>query len=150
MTEYYILWIDDDVDNSELAPEVDALKEMGCHITSVTNPDELQTRMFASFDCIIIDLSLPIGKKFSPAETQFGARTGFVLLKMIKEKHPTAKTIVYSVFDAPEVINYCRNNNIPYWNKSQYLADDFAKDVMNVINTGALTFENGITREELH
>lgn len=133
MKNYNILWIDDDVDNPELASEVDALKEKGCVITAVTNPDALQINLIPSFDCCIIDLSLPVGKKLTLSETQNGSRTGFVLLKKIKEKHPTAKTIVYSVFEAPKVTKYCQDNNIPCWNKSQYLADDFAKDVIKII-----------------
>lgn len=133
MREYKILWIDDDVNNPELRQERAALEERGCVITAVTNPDDLDYGNITSFDCIIIDLSLPTGNKLSLPETAFGTRTGLAILKKIKKKSTDTKTIMYTVFGAPDAEYYCCNHKIPYWNKSEYLADDFAEAVINVI-----------------
>lgn len=134
MREYKILWIDDDINNPELRPERDALEERCCIITPVTNPDDLDYDEITYFDCIIIDLSLPTGYKLSLPETAFGTRAGLAILKKIKQKSSHAKTIVYTVFDALDARDYCCKNRIPYWNKSEYLADDFADAVIKEIN----------------
>ena len=128
--EYRILWIDDDVNNPELQSEKDALEELGCIITPVTNPDYFEIDNVPLYDCIIIDLSMPIGTKLTVAETNMGTRTGFVLLKKIKEKYPNSKAIMYSVFEAPDVMDYCMDNGIPYWKKSRLKADDFALNII--------------------
>ena len=128
--KYKILWIDDDVNNPELVSERDALEELGGEITPVTNPDDFEIDTVPLYDCIIIDLFMPIGTKLSEEETKNGTRTGFVLLKMIKKEYPQTKTIMYSVFDAPDLREYCINNNIPYWEKSSVMPDDFAINVL--------------------
>lgn len=133
MSEYKILWIDDDVNNPELRQERDALEERDCVITPVTNPDDLVYDNITSFDCIIIDLLMPTGRSLSLPETEFGTRTGLAILKKIKEKSSYAKTIVYTVFDALDARDYCCKHRIPYWNKSDYLADDFAEAVIKLI-----------------
>lgn len=129
-----ILWIDDDINNPELASDRDALEERNCNITPVTSPDEFKLESIPSFDCIIIDLSMPVGKKLNLAETRYGSRTGFVIIKKIKEKYSNSKLIVYSVFDVPEVRSYCNENGIHYWNKSRFMSDEFADKVIKLID----------------
>lgn len=142
-----ILWIDDDVNNPELQCDHDALEEMGCIITPVTNPDDLQFDTISQYDCIIIDLFLPVGEEMSLEETQYGSKTGFVLLQRIREKYPQSKTVIYSVFELPDVRSYCVDNGINYWNKSKHKkrnhsvsgdkidwSAEFAKDIIKVIN----------------
>lgn len=132
MKEYDILWIDDDINGPELMTERDALEELGCRITSLSRPDGFRMETVPLYDCIIIDLSMPIGS-MSIMETRGGSRTGFVLLKKIKNKHPKSKIVIYSVFDVPEVRSYCNNNRIEYWNKSSINADDFALNIIEFI-----------------
>lgn len=134
MTELKILWIDDDVNGPELMSERDALEEKNCVVTPITNPDQLQLEDIPSFNCLIMDLFMPTGKKLSFQETRGGSRTGFVLLKKIKDKYPDFKTIVYSVFEVPEVRSYCmEKNSIEYWNKSSLSADEFANNLIKFI-----------------
>ena len=130
-----ILWIDDDVNNPELLPDRDALEERGCIITPVTTPDVLNDIEISLYDCIIIDLFLPVGTTMSLEETQYGSRTGFVLSKRIKEQFPKSIIVVYSVFDLPDVREYCNNKSIQYWKKSEYNNSDvFAENIINLIN----------------
>lgn len=133
MTNYNILWIEDDVNGPELMSERDALQERGCVVTPVINPDELKISKIRQYDCIIIDLMMPPGKKLSFQETRGGSKTGFVLLKKIKEKYPDSKVVVYSVFNVPEARVYCNENGIEYWTKSNYLADAFAENIIKYI-----------------
>lgn len=134
MAEKKILWIDDDVNGPELKSEHDALEELGCIITPITNPDQLRLDTVRFFDCIIMDLFMPTGEKLSFQETRGGSRTGFVILKRIKESYPESKVVVYSVFNVPEVRKYCKENKIEYWTKSAYSADEFALCIIQYIN----------------
>ena len=134
MREYKILWIDDDVNYPELRQEREALEERGCVITCVTNPDDIDYNNITPFDCIIIDLLMPTGKNLSCPETKFGTRTGLAIIKKIKEKSSYAKTIIYSAFDSNTTKKYCDCHNIPYWSKPDFLADDFADAVIDMIN----------------
>ncbi len=134
MSEFKILWIDDDVNGPELMSERDALEEKGCIVTPITNPDQLQLDTIPSYSCIIMDLFMPTGNKMSFQETRGGSRTGFVLLKKIKEQYSDFKIIVYSVFEVPEVKSYCKDKkNIEYWNKSSLTADEFAENLVKYI-----------------
>lgn len=133
MTKYSVLWIDDDVNGPELMSDRDALEERGCIVTPISNPDEFRISKTRKFDCIIIDLIMPSGKKLSFQETRGGARTGFVLLKTIMEKYPESKIVVYSVFNVPEVRSYCESNNIEYLDKSDLLAEEFAACILKLI-----------------
>lgn len=135
MEEYNILWIDDDINGPELLSERDALEEKGCNITPITHPDELQINVIPSFNCIIMDLFMPVGKKLSLQETKGGSRTGFVLLKKITEKFPNSLIVIYTVFDIPEVKNYCNNKqHICYLSKSSFSAEEFADKIVELIN----------------
>lgn len=136
MKNYNIMWIDDNINDPELIPDRESLEEMGCHITPVENADAalIYTNTIQQFDCIIIDLCMPLGKKLNTKETRFGTRTGLILTKRIKEKHPESKIIIYSVFNAQDVSEYCRNNSgIYYLCKMDYLSDEFAEKVVNII-----------------
>lgn len=133
MAEFKILWIDDDVNGPELMSDREALKERDCIVTPITNPDELQFDTISSFDCIIMDLFMPPGKKLDIHESRGGARTGFILLKKIKDKYPNSKTVIYTVFEIPEVKKYCNDMTIEYWNKSGYDADEFANSVIELV-----------------
>ena len=142
-----ILWIDDDVNKPELSCDRDALEERGCIITSVINPDNIPHESISQFDCIIIDLFLPVGEKMSLTDTQFGSITGFISLKNIITHYPKSKIVVYSMFEFPDVRAYCKDNGIHYWNKFEHRrsnddesdddpdwSDEFAKDIIKVIN----------------
>lgn len=137
MAKLKILWIDDDVDAPELMSEHDALEEQGCIITPITNPDQLRFDTIPSFNCIIIDLFMPTGRLLSFQETRGGSRTGFVLLNKIRKSYPDSKIVVYSVFIVPEVMSYCKSNNIEYWNKSSLTADEFAMNIVKLIKEEA-------------
>ena len=137
MKEYNILWIDDDICSVVLEPERDALNELGCKITPISHPDDFRMGMVPFYDCIIIDLSMPIG--LLPIKgTHGGSRTGFVLLKKIKNKHPKSKIVIYSVFDAPDVRSYCNDNGIEYWNKLSMHPDEFALSIVEFIEKNKL------------
>lgn len=136
MKSFNIMWIDDNINDPELIPDRDALEERGCRITPVENADDalIYTNIIESFDCVIIDLCMPLGKKLNRHETRYGTRTGLILSKIIKEKYPESKIIIYSVFDVSDVCEYCKNNNgIYYLNKRDVLSDEFAKRVVDVI-----------------
>ncbi len=137
MKNFSIMWIDDNINDPELIPDRESLEERGCHITPVENADDalIYTNTTQQFDCIIIDLSMPIGKKLNLEETRFGTRTGLILTKKIKEKHPESKIIIYSVFNVQEIYEYCqKNKGIYYLSKIDYISSEFAEKVVNIIN----------------
>lgn len=130
---YKVLWIDDDVNGPELMSERDALKEKNCQVTPITNPDDFDIDTISDCNCVIVDLSLPTGNKLTLQQTRGGSRTGLCILKELKKEHPEIKTVVYTVFDIPEVKIYCREQKIKYLNKSDLLADEFANHIVNLI-----------------
>ena len=131
MKEYNVLWIDDEI-CSVVLPERDALNELGCKITPISHPDDFRMEMVPFYDCVIIDLSMPIGT-LPINETRGGSRTGFVLSKKIKNKHPNSKIVIYSIFDAPDIRSYCNNNGIECWNKREMHSDEFALSIVELI-----------------
>ena len=133
MEDYKILWIDDDVNHPDLLSDRDALEDRGCNITPISNPDDIEYDNIPFYDCIIIDLAMPIGTKLTLPETSYGSRTGFVILKKIKEQYPQTKFVVYSVFDVPDVRAYCNEYGIQYWIKSVPLSDEFADNIVKLI-----------------
>lgn len=133
MEDYKILWIDDDVNHPDLLSDRDALEDRGCIITPISNPDDIEYDNIPFYDCIIIDLSMPIGTKLTRSETIYGSRTGFVILQKIKEQYPQTKLVVYSVFDVADVRAYCNEYGIQYWSKSVLLSDEFADNIVNLL-----------------
>ena len=130
-----VLWIDDDVNGPELMSERNSLEEANCSITPITTPDELiYVDDPSKFDCVIVDLSMPTGKKLTLQQTRGGSRTGLCILKELKKEHPEIKAVVYTVFDISEVKEFCQKQGIKYLNKSDYLADDFADAIVKLIN----------------
>lgn len=135
---YNILWVDDDIDDPELRPDRDSLIDKGVGIEPISNTDTcidlINNTDLKRYHCIIVDLSMPIGKILAREETNDGTRTGFALVKKIKERYPLSKIIIYTVVDnAPEVVQYCLENKIFFCNKSTYNSDDFSNFVIDVI-----------------
>lgn len=136
---YRILWIDDDVNNSELRPEKEELESRDCTIIPASTPDELlkiiKNRNVDMFDCIIVDISMPVGSlDFDRAEA--GTKTGLLLIEEIeKSLFKNNKMVVYTIVKDSQVIEFCENSNprIPYWDKNDYLPDRFADEIINVI-----------------
>ncbi len=139
MNKLKILWVDDDVNNPELRSDKDMLESIGCEITAVESVEKLmqiinnEEGQSCDFDIIILDLSMPTGS-LELSETQFGTRTGKVLLdRLMNSRLKDVKKIVYTIVDAAEVREYCSNNSIPYWSKADYTSREFAKNVINSI-----------------
>ena len=68
-------------------------------------------------------------------ESEYGMRTGFVLINKIRKsnsKYKNAKIIVYTVMEDSEVRQSCQNHNILYLSKS-IKAEEFADRVMEYI-----------------
>ena len=137
MSTKNILWVDDDVNRFALLPDRDELESRGCRIIEAPRPDDLLKvlhEQILQIDCIIIDISMPTGS-LDMAESDYGMRTGFVLIQKIREsnsKYKNAKIIVYTVIGDSEVRQFCKDNNILYLNKS-IKTKEFADKVMDYI-----------------
>lgn len=137
MSTKNVLWVDDDVNRFALLPDRDELESRGCRIIEAPRPEDflkvLNDQLF-QIDCIIIDIAMPTGT-LDMTESEYGMRTGFVLINKIRKsnsKYKNAKIIVYTVMEDSEVRQSCQNHNILYLSKS-IKAEEFADRVMEYI-----------------
>lgn len=133
-----ILWIDDDLRRPELSIDIDEFNENGFEIIIADNPDECSEIIAKrhDFECIIIDISMPLGKSIDFGEAKGGMRTGLIVLKNLvnNKKLKKIQKIVYTIADDDEVRDYCEDNNIPYLRKQMYLSDTFVDEVKHIIS----------------
>jgi CheY-like chemotaxis protein len=128
-----ILWIDDDIDRIRLKPYLDEFEDNGFEIVKVANPDNIDCIIASNKDiqCIILDISMPVGKSIHAIESQKGMRTGLLVLQKFNQNTNLSpiKKVVFTIANDVEVCNYCESNNIPYLLKQEYLADTFVKEI---------------------
>ncbi len=68
-------------------------------------------------------------------EADYGMRTGRTLIRKIRESvsiYKDTPIIVYTVIGDDDVRQYCKDNNIPYLNKS-ISSEEFADSVMDLL-----------------
>jgi CheY-like chemotaxis protein len=138
-----ILWIDDGIESSALRPYIDEFNENGFTIIRAANPDEcdeiLNSRQ--DFQCIIVDISMPLGQTIKYGEAKGGFLTGLVVLKKIVDnpKVKNVKKIVFTIVENnADVREYCTNNHIEYLEKQRYLADTFVAKVKDILSQNKL------------
>jgi len=136
-----ILWIDDDINRIPLMPFVDEFKEKGFTIIGVENPDEINEKLCSNqcnFQCIIVDISMPLGEIIQFGEAKGGMQTGFVILKKLVETPELneVKKVVFTIVDDAEVRTYCKSLDpqISYLPKHKYFTDTFVNEIENIIN----------------
>ena len=135
-----ILWIDDDINRFSLMPYVDVFKEKGFTIIGAENPDESNEILSLQhdFQCIIVDISMPLGESIQFGEAKGGMQTGFVILEKLKENSAleNVKKVVFTIVDDAGVREYCKNQTppIPYLQKHRYLTDAFVEKIEDIIN----------------
>ena len=138
MNRKNILWVDDDINKFALMAARDELESRGCKIIKAPRPENLLKvlrEQILQIDCIIIDISMPTGE-LDMEETNFGMRTGFALIRKIRESDSIYKDtpiIVYTVIGDDDVRQYCKDNNILYLNKSSVSSKEFADFVMDYL-----------------
>ena len=139
MNRKNILWVDDDIDRFALMADRDELESRGCKIIMAPRSEDLLKvlrEQILQIDCIIIDISMPIGE-LDMEEAKYGMRTGFALIKKIRESDSIYKDtpiIVYTVIGDDDVRQYCKDNDILYLNKSSVSSEGFADFVMKQLN----------------
>lgn len=151
MNKYNILWVDDDIEMPELRADKTSLIKKECNIIGFKTPDSFldyiddNRNKPEDVDCIIIDLSIPrpdkimgrIKDRIKLKKTLEGLATGHILLELIKDSQFKQTLItIYTITDNDEVKEYCKNNiNTHYINKSDYLSDEFADEIINLIQS---------------
>lgn len=137
MNRKNILWVDDDIDRFALTADRDELESRGCKIIKASRPEDLLKVLHEQtlqIDCIIVDISMPTGE-LDMKEADYGMRTGRTLIRKIRESvsiYKDTPIIVYTVIGDDDVRQYCKDNNIPYLNKS-ISSEEFADSVMDLL-----------------
>ena len=137
MNRKNILWVDDDIDRCALTADRDELESRGCKIIKASRPEDLLKVLHEQtlqIDCIIVDISMPTGE-LDMKEADYGMRTGRTLIRKIRESvsiYKDTPIIVYTVIGDDDVRQYCKDNNIPYLNKS-ISSEEFADSVMDLL-----------------
>lgn len=138
MNRKNILWVDDDIDRFALWADRDELVSRGCKIIMAPRSEDLLKvlrEQILQIDCIIIDISMPTGE-LDMEEADFGMRTGLALIRKIRESDSIYKDTpitVYTVIGDDDVRQYCKDNHIPYRNKSSVSSKEFADFVMDYL-----------------
>lgn len=139
MNRKNILWVDDDIDGFALMADRDELESRGCRIIEASRPDNLLKvlrEQILKIDCIIVDIVMPTGE-LDMKEAEYGMRTGLALIRKIRESDSIYKDtpiIVYTVIGDDNVRQYCKDNNIPYLDKSSVSSEEFADFVMEYLS----------------
>lgn len=141
MSKVKIIWVDDDINRSELRADKEELMERGCEIISIPNTDAFleilkENQGNSDCDCIILDLSMPVGNEFKPEDAAYGSRTGLLLMKKIRENFifHNVKIIVFTIVESEELEKECRKADALYLKKANLLSYEFADKVMAWIN----------------
>jgi len=148
MSTKKILWIDDDINRFALMPYVDEFQSRGYEIDKAENPDEINNILehtlsqdgaildLSVLRSIIVDVSMPTGVHIKYGEAKGGLQTGFVVLKKLVDnpRFDSVKKIIFTIVDNPEVRRYCKENDIEYLEKRNFLSDTFVDKVEEIIS----------------
>ena len=132
-----ILWIDDDISRFKLQPYIDEFEDNGFEIIKVSNPDDVEENIAGNDDirCVILDISMPTGKKVSSELAKRGMRTGLLILKKLQEDPMLEfiKKVVFTIVTDDEVRRYCQEHGIHHFKKQEYVADTFIEKIKKII-----------------
>ena len=95
-----ILMIDNDVVFSE--PIIWRLEREKHDVTFVRSVEETRNVINNTFDIVILDIMMPRGP-YTKAESDFGKRTGMLLLKEIELRHPQLPVVILTVIPKEEL-----------------------------------------------
>jgi len=142
-----ILWIDDDINRYSLLPYIDEFKARNLKIEGASNPDKSDEMLLKQhdFQCIIVDVTMPLGEHIQFDEAKGGMQTGLVYLKKLVENQDLkdVKKVVFTIADDTEVREYCKNQNpeIPYLLKQRYFSNTFAEAIDKIIKEESINLE---------
>jgi signal transduction histidine kinase len=143
-----ILWIDDDINRLSLRPYIDEFHHNGFDVIGVENSDDIEKSIASNADilCVIVDLSMPIGKNFDVIEAKRGLRAGFAILQELNKNYRLSHIpkIVFSIAEDPKVYQYCVSNSIKYLLKYDYSPNTFVETIKNIINSSESESEFGM------
>jgi CheY-like chemotaxis protein len=132
-----ILWIDDDIKSRVLEPYIDEFKDNGFTIIRAANPDEGNQILNSQqdFQCIIVDITMALGKSIAYGEAKGGLLTGWIILKNLinDSRLDNIKKIVFTIVDNAEVREYCAKKSIPYLEKQKFLAHTLVAKVKEIL-----------------
>ena len=93
MKRYNVLIIEDAPDLLEDWPELLSTYEIDSHATGDYR-EALQLLNEGSYDCIILDIKMPVLEGMSDEETDNGRLTGIVICKLLREANPSVPILV--------------------------------------------------------
>jgi CheY-like chemotaxis protein len=133
-----ILWIDDDIYSQALKPYIDEFEENGFSVFGVANPDDIEDKitLMPDLSCIILDISMPYGTKIKAGEARLGMKTGFVILQRLVNNplRNNIQKIVFTITDNGDIREYCKQKEIEYLAKRDYLAYTFVEKVKEILS----------------
>jgi CheY-like chemotaxis protein len=135
-----ILWIDDDINRYSLMPYIDEFNENGFEIVKAANPDESDIILSTQhdFQCIIVDVSMPLGENIKFGEAKGGMQTGLVYLQKLVDNANlnNVKKVVFTIVDNSEMREYCKSQTpeILYLEKHRYFTDTFVQKIKNILS----------------
>jgi CheY-like chemotaxis protein len=89
-----------------------------------------------TYECIIIDLSLPTESVGNSSKTKGGLITGLVVLeKMLANQNlNSAKKVIFTIANNIEVKKFCGARNVPYLEKEVYVSSEaFVDEIEKIV-----------------
>ncbi|HEY4940924.1 MAG TPA: hypothetical protein VII56_05810 [Rhizomicrobium sp.] len=128
-----IVWIDDDV--RTLGSQKRFLEKAGYEVEQIRDVDQAWKRLNDGAEenlCVILDVMMGTGKLLINKPTNGGLRTGREFLRLMVEKDllKKVKLFVYTIIDDVQTRDFCGEQNIRYWRKSDLLG----KKLVGVVN----------------
>ena len=132
-----ILIVDDEIDRLE--PHINRLKADGYSILTVDEFTETGIRRILEeykeeIDAIILDIMIAFEEEeFNKDETDFGRRTGVVILNIIREYIPEVPVIVFSVVRSKDLPPMIQSSNVSAFIKKPCLPSRLSEEIRKVI-----------------
>ena len=128
-----VLWVDDDVNTGALRAFVDEFSDNNIEIIKINNPDGfLEILSNLDFDCLIMDMMMPIGEKLTLNDTKGGIHTGFKLLEEYLKQDSPKPIVIFTILSDEYVKKWATDNNIPYKQKQNEVPESFVNFIKSL------------------
>jgi Response regulators consisting of a CheY-like receiver domain and a winged-helix DNA-binding domain len=131
-----ILWVDDECDTAKFASRTDILAIDGIVADLVRGPDEAWSylREHPLPDCVVVDIMMPPGERYSLIDTAYGALTGIRFIEELRSAEVRLPVIVVTVRAVHELEGIEHLEPIAYLTKP-VLTSEIAAAIRAIVNT---------------
>lgn len=130
-----IVWVDDDINTGVMRAILDEFRDNGVEVETIDNPDKfLEILDRSDYDCLVMDVLMPVGQKMSTDETENGLATGIALLKRFLEKQRKIPVVICTIRNDDVVRLFARDHKIPHVTKQDFNSRELYNHIQEVVD----------------